>query len=187
MNLRKRPVGIFENIMAGLWDREIGSRFPNCAFQCGLATVSLIIILLLEDAVFHAAIIVAVGSTAFVVFIVPDSVAATPRRVIGGHAVAVVCGTVFAFALQISALASMSEGFPQAREVAAALAVGISIFLMGLTNMGLTNTEHPPAAGTALGLLIPDWSISAVAFILISALVLSIVRIILRPKLINLL
>ncbi len=182
MNLRKRPVGTFENIMAGLWDREIGSRFPNCAFQCGLATVSLIIILLLEDAVFHAAIIVAVGSTAFVVFIVPDSVAATPRRVIGGHAVAVVCGTAFAFALQISALASMSEGFPQAREVSAALAVGISIFLMVLTN-----TEHPPAAGTALGLLIPDWSISAVAFILISALVLSIVRIILRPKLINLL
>ena len=182
MNQRTRPVWALKSLGDGLWAKELGSRFPNFAFQCGLATISLIIILLVENAVFRAAIIVAVASTVFVVFVVPDSVAATPRRVIGGHVVAVVCGSVFAFALQIPALESMSQEVANVRNLAAAIAVGVSIFLMVLTN-----TEHPPAAGTALGLMIPGWSISAVAFILISAVVLSIIRIILRPKLINLL
>ena len=50
-----------------------------------------------------------------------------------------------------------------------------------------TNTEHPPAAGTALGLVVPGWSVPAVIFVLVSVLVLSIVRIVLRHKMVNLL
>ena len=44
-----------------------------------------------------------------------------------------------------------------------------------------------PAEGTELGLVIHDWSWSAVAFIMISALVLSFIRIALRPTLVDLL
>ena len=58
--------------------------------------------------------------------------------------------------------------------------MGVSIFIMVVTN-----TEHPPAAGTALGLLIPGWTLSAVTFILLSAIILSIIRLVLRPKLIT--
>jgi hypothetical protein len=50
-----------------------------------------------------------------------------------------------------------------------------------------TDTEHPPAAGTALGLVIYGWSPSAVFFILSSVIVLSLLRVVLRPRLINLL
>ena len=78
-----------------------------------MATVSLVIILLVEDAVFRAATVVAVASSAF--------------------------------------------------------------------------TICPPAAGTALGLVIHGWSWSAVVFILSSALALSMIRLVLRPRLINLL
>ena len=53
--------------------------------------------------------------------------------------------------------------------------------------MVVTNTEHPPAAGTALGLVIHDWSWPAEAFIMISALVLSFIRMALRPRLVDLL
>ena len=187
MRLRKgsggrQPLGLFERLTDGLWDKNFLARLPNYIFQCGLATVSLIVILLVEDAVFRAAIVVAVASTAFTVFVVPDSVAASPRRVIGGHIVAVIIGSMLAFALQIPALESASEEFRIIRDVVAALSVGISIFIMVFTN-----TEHPPAAGTALGLLIPGWTLSAVTFILLSALILSIIRLVLRPKLINLL
>lgn len=187
MRLRKgsrdrRSLGFFEGFTDKLWDRNFLSRLPNYIFQCGLATVSLIVILLVEDAVFRAAIVVAVASTTFTVFVVPNSVAASPRRVIGGHAVAVIVGTTLAFALQIPALESASEEFLIIRDIVAALSVGISIFIMVVTN-----TEHPPAAGTALGLLIPGWTLSAVTFILLSALILSIIRLLLRPKLINLL
>ena len=53
--------------------------------------------------------------------------------------------------------------------------------------MAITNTQHPPAAGTALGLVIQSWSWSAVLFIMSSAVILSLIRLILRGRLINLL
>lgn len=73
-------------------------------------------------------------------------------------------------------------------DVAAALSVGIGIFLMVVTN-----TEQPAAAGTSLRLIIQccepnmgvDWS--SLIFIMVSAGLLSGVRIALRDKMVNLL
>ena len=70
-----------------LIDPGIVRRPASYLLQCGLATVALFLILLLQDVVLRAAIIAAVASTAFIVFVVPDSVAASPRKVIGGHLV----------------------------------------------------------------------------------------------------
>lgn len=161
-----------------LWDRKALRWYPNYLFQSGLATASLMIILLVEDVVLRAAIVVAVASTAFTIFVVPNSVAASPRRVIGGHVVAVITGA--AFSLILSLVGQGDSGI--FRDVMSALAVGLGMLLMVLTD-----TEHPPAAGTALGLVIHDWGWPAVVFILSSAVTLSIVRTALRPKLINLL
>ncbi len=63
----------------------------------------------------------------------------------------------------------------------AALSVGLGILLMAATN-----TEHPPAAGTALGLVTDGWSWPALVFILTSAIALSLIRAALRSRLINL-
>jgi membrane protein implicated in regulation of membrane protease activity len=52
-----------------------------------------------------------------------------------------------------------------------ALAVGLSLFLMSLTN-----TEHPPAAGTALGIVVQPWSYQIVIFVLVSVISLAIIR-----------
>ena len=153
---------------------------PRYLFQCGLATVALIVILLVENAVFRAAIVVALASTAFIIFVVPDSVAAGPRRVIGGHIVAVIIGSGLSGLLNMPGIESVAEGSRFVSNITAAVSVGISIFVMVVTD-----TEHPPAAGTALGLIIPDWSWSAVVFILSGAVILSIIRIVLRPKMIN--
>ena len=59
-----------------------------------------------------------------------------------------------------------------------ALAVGLSIFLMTVTN-----TEHPPAASTALGVVAHVWSYEVVIFILLAAISLAIVRRLLRSHL----
>ena len=181
-NVRQTTTGLFKRFAAEVWDDKARGRLGQYLFQGGLATLSLVVILLIEDALLRGAIVVAIGSTVFIVFIIPDSVAATPRRVIGGHVVAVICGSALALLLQAPLLETFAENHSYVREIAAALAVGVSIMLMVFTN-----TEHPPAAGTALGLLIPGWSLSAVAFILVGALALSVIRILLRPKLINLL
>ena len=178
---RLRPLSIGGGVLANVLDSNIRSRFPNFLFQCSLATIALIVILLVENAVFRAAIVVAVASTAFTIFVVPDSVASSPRRVIGGHAVAVVTRSIFSSIFLIPALESASEQSGYITDIMAALSVGL-----GILAMVATNTEHPPAAGTALGLVIHGWSWSAVAFILSSAVILSILRIVLRPRMINL-
>lgn len=165
-----------------LLDSNFRRQLPQYLFQCGLATLALVIILLIRDAVLQAAIVVAVASTVFIVFIIPNSVAATPRKVIGGHVVAVIVGSLLYAILNIPLIDAVTNDSGYIVDVIAALSVGLSIFLMVITD-----TEHPPAAGTALGLIIPGWSWSAVAFILVGALIFSLVRIALRPKLINLL
>ncbi len=165
-----------------LLDRNFRQRLPKYLFQCGLATLALIIILLIQDAVLRAAIVVAIASTVFIVFIIPDSVAATPRKVIGGHVVAVIIGSILFAILSIPAIDAVIKGSSYIIDLIAALSVGLSILLMVMTD-----TEHPPAAGTALGLIIPGWSWSAVVFIICGALILSMMRLVLRPKLVNLL
>ena len=165
-----------------LLNRNFRRQLPKYLFQCGLATVALIIILLVQDAVFHAAIVVAIASTVFIIFVIPDSVAAVPRKVIGGHVVAVIVGSVLSTILNIPAIDAVVKDSSYITDLIAALSVGLSIFLMVITD-----TEHPPAAGTALGLIIPGWSWSAVVFIVCGALILSMMRLVLRPKLVNLL
>ena len=68
------------------------------------------------------------------------------------------------------------------RDLVAVVAVGFSILLMVLTN-----TEHPPAAGTALGLGVAGWDPSAILFVLLGAIALSIIHRLLRSRLQNLL
>ena len=82
----------------------------------------------------------------------------------------------------IPALEAFAEQSKYLLYIVAALSVGVSIVMMVATN-----TEHPPAAGTVLGLVVKVLGWQAVAFILISAVLLSLIRLVLRPKLINLL
>ena len=165
-----------------LWDRRAVSRAPQYIFQCGLATLVLLVVLIVEDAVLNAAVMVAVASTAFIIFVIPDSIAARPRRVIGGHVVAVLIGGLLTIILHSSFLNPIVAGNRIVFDVMAALSLGISILLMVVTN-----TEHPPAAGTALGLILEGFSWNLVLFVLLSALLMSLIRIVLRNKMTNLL
>ena len=66
--------------------------------------------------------------------------------------------------------------------LAGALSVGLSIFLMTITD-----TEHPPAATTAIGIIASGWSYKIALFVLLSALCLSLARRLLRSRLKDLL
>ena len=50
-------------------------------------------------------------------------------------------------------------------------AVGLTILAMGLTD-----TEHPPAAGIALGMAGRPWELNIFVYILIAVLILGIIR-----------
>ena len=164
-----------------LFDQKFRSQAHHYVFQCLLATLALVVILLVQDAVLRAAIVVAVASTAFIVFAIPHTPAAGLRKVMGGHLVAVVLGSMATGALRAVGIDTF-DADRHAFYVAAAVAVGLSIFVMVVTD-----TEHAPAAGTALGLVIPGWSWSAVVFIIVAVTVLCALRVLLGPRLVNLL
>ena len=136
--------------------------------------------MLVMDVVVRAAIVVAIASSVFIVFVMPHSRASIPRRVIGGHVVAVIVASGFAL-LHLTPVGGFAAESHLASDLMAAAAVGLTILIMVSSN-----TEHPPAAGTVLGLAIEGWALSAVFFVLLGAVMLSVVHAFLRPRLINL-
>lgn len=164
-----------------LIDRKFRRHWKNYLFQCALSTLALLLILLVVDVVLRAAIVVAIASSAFIVFVRPHGEASAPQRVIGGHVVAVFVGAAFSALYLIPGFGELAEGLHLARDLMAVLSVGLSTLLMVLTN-----TEHAPAAGTALGLVVGGWEPSAALFVLIGAVMLSAVHFLLRTRLTNL-
>jgi CBS-domain-containing membrane protein len=123
-----------------LFDSNLRGRAGNYVAQSAMATLA---ILLFEDVVLRAAIVVDMASTAFTIFVLPNSVAATPRKIIGGHVMGVVAGSLVAAIIGLPSIAPIVEDSRLLFDSLAALTVGLSIALM--------DTEHPPAAGAALG------------------------------------
>lgn len=165
-----------------LIDRKFRQNWRSYLFQSALTMVALLIILLVIDVVLQAAIVVAIASTAFIVFVAPHSNAAGPRRVVGGHIVAMAVGTFFSLAYLVPELGELVSTSNSVRDLVAVLAVGLSMLVMAITN-----TEHPPAAGTALGLVVTGWTPSAVLFVVLGTVTLSLIHLLLRPYLKNLL
>ncbi|MFW6381746.1 MAG: HPP family protein [Bacillota bacterium] len=78
-------------------------------------------------------ILAGVGSTFFTIFALPNNRTARSRNILGSYVISIIVG-LFCFNYFFS-------------YVSGGLSVGLSTFLMVLTD-----TEHPPAAGIALGL-----------------------------------
>ena len=148
----------------------------NYVIQSLLAVVAVAVILFFIEVLTHAVIVAALGASTFIVFAMPHTIAAQARRLVGGHVVVVVCGCIFYYAL---VLIGYPEGLQLSQElvisIAGALSVGLAIFLMAITN-----TEHPPAAATALGIVIGGWSSGVIVFIFLGAVSLALTRRLLR-------
>ena len=73
--LRPRHRGSEQTVLSGnVIDRNLPGRAHNSTPQCGLGSLSLFLILLVEDALIEVGIVVAVASTAFTIFVYPYSV-----------------------------------------------------------------------------------------------------------------
>ena len=154
-----------------LWDRRVISHAPQYLFQIGLATIALAVVLLVEDRIFNAAIVVAIASTAYIVFVIPDSVAATPRKVLGGHAVAVLVGGILSYLFSFTFLGTLAVESRLFFDIIAAASVGLSILIMVSTN-----TEHPPAVGILLGVALQPWQWTTFVALVIAVFILAMIR-----------
>lgn len=144
-------------------DPKLRSRWKNYLWQGAIAGFSIILILLVLGNVLDLVLIAAVGSTAFVVFSVPHSKTASTRNVVGGHSLCIIAGILGHYMPN-----TMFGG---------GLAVALGFFLMVTTN-----SEHPPAAGTALALSEGHLFRGAI-FVFVAALIFSGLRYILLPRL----
>ena len=128
------------------------------------AAVFFITLLLSENPV----VIASIGATAFIVFALPNNIAAEPKRIIGGHFLGFFIGSCFAVFPFMDIIFFKAIWF--------ALSIGFTILLMVVLDF-----EHPPAAGIALGMTLVGYSGSAAIAIIISVLSLAIIVIYLNP------
>ena len=159
-----------------IFDKKLKKYFPNYILQSLLATITLTIILYFENIFTSTAVVASLGATTFIIFAMPKYTTAQPRRVIGGHIIGIIMGV---FCFYLASCTQNREGFFLAHNILKifipSLSVGLSIFIMAITN-----TEHPPAAGTALGIVIQGWSYSTILVILITISLLSLTKYLLK-------
>ena len=152
---------------------ELRFYWKHYVSQSLLAALVVFVVILALNIDDDAVIMASIGATAFIVFAMPNSVTAKSRNVIGGHLVGLACGFI-ATLIPVPAWVNPSIG----QAFLYALAVGLSIFIMVVTD-----TEHPPAAATALGIVIRGISLRVTIAVIASALLLSLIRRLFKPHL----
>jgi CBS-domain-containing membrane protein len=150
--------------------------------QCLMAAAVVFAILLALDTIRDAAVIAALGASSFIAFTMPHMNVSHPRFLIGGYVVGIITGCGSHHLLRASSsVQAVSEHATLLLMLFGALAVGLAIF-----TMVITNTEHPPAASLALGLAINGCTLEEVLLILIGIVTLALAKHFLKPLLRNL-
>jgi len=155
-------------------DEKLETEPKYFILQTLLAFVSLSVVLVLLGIMGRKALVAALGSSLFIAFLTPNSYTAKAKNMIGSHLLSGGVGLGFYH------LMNLLPGTRIVLILLSSLAVAISMFLMVVTD-----TEHPPAAGTALGLATGGGWVSFL-FIVISVVVLVIIKKLLDPWLADL-
>jgi len=147
---------------------EFRQHWRNYVFQSLFATLAVFVVLYFLT-LQNAVIIASLGASAFIVFAMPKALTANARNVIGGHIVGLFWGFVFSLVPHPTQFASL---------VCYSSAVGLSIF-----TMVVTDTEHPPASGTALGVAITGMHPDVLVAVILSIVLLSLIHHFFKPYL----
>ena len=139
-------------------------------FQCLLAAFAVLLVLLILDSTHQTAIIASIGASAFIVFTAPNAFSSRVRSLLGGYMIGSVTGIGCSLLAELLDTAG-TEGWGTTVIALGAISVGISIFLMVITD-----TEHPPAAGLALAFVLNTWNLKTVIVVFFAAVLLSLVK-----------
>ena len=165
-----------------LFDPKFDANKMRYLGQTILVAAVVALVLILIDAPSQSVFVASVGSTSFIVFAMPHRAVSRPRYVLGGYVVCFLmglpCYLLYAYALSL--------GLPGGEHVLMCLAGGLAVAASTL-GMVMTNTEHPPAAGLALGIVLNGWQPGPIAVALLSVALVSAAKRVLRSMLIDLL
>lgn len=165
-----------------LFDPKFRANKGRYFTQTILAAAVVAFVLILIDAPAQSVLVASVGSTAFIVFAMPHRAVSKPRYVLGGYAVCFLVGVPCHFLYSYA----LSAGLHGSAHVLMCLAGGLAVAASTL-GMVVTNTEHPPAAGLALGLVLNGWQPGPIVVALACVALVSGAKQVLREALIDLL
>jgi CBS domain-containing membrane protein len=173
-------------VHVNLLDNKIKQNLKRYTIQVSFATLALFCTFVAEQVLVggeeaRAIIVAAIASTAFILFISPFSASARPRSVFGGHLIAVLVSIPLTWIADGTFGHSVSSAVPYVFGLYAALGVGLTMFLMASTN-----TEHPPAAGTALAVVAHGFDWRLVLFLVLAIGILVAIQRAFRHRFINL-
>jgi CBS-domain-containing membrane protein len=164
-----------------LLDEKFKTNYKNYMFQCTVAAAITFVIFLFVDIVSSMVILAAYGATTFIAFTMPWGYAARPRNIIGGYFVGSIVGILIHSIQGILLNAHILINNHLLLLISSALCVGITSIILVITD-----TEHPPAVGMALGLIINEWNFLSIFITLTAIIALTIAKEALKPHLINL-
>lgn len=150
--------------------------------QTLLAIVALFITLLALHNISNAFILASIGATTVIIFTSPNTPKHGAKHLIGAYIIGLTIGTIFNFIQEYTLTTSMFLNLQHfAPELFGAMSVGCTMFIMYSSHL-----RHPPVAGIALGLVLHEWTIGIIYGALAAIIVLTLIRRILSPYLINL-
>ena len=158
-----------------LLDPQFRRSHKNYLVQVALATAAMFVVLSMVDSLSDAALAAGLGSSALIVFINPSNRSASPRSMIGGHFQGVLIGLGFSFLLFSSPLEDFATSSTLLRGGVLAVSVGTLMLVMSTTD-----TEHPPAAGTVLGIAAKAWDPITISIIIGAVLLLAFIKFLLH-------
>ncbi len=161
-----------------IFDEKFRKNKLRYILQCSLATISVFIFLMLLDALSDAVIVASLGASSFIAFAMPKTRSAIPKAMIGGYSVGLISGIICHYLLVF--ISNGNAVIPGNLLFAffCALAIGLTIFVMAITN-----TEHPPSAGIALGIVIEGFEPLSVIVIIVGIILLAVIKTLLMPVL----
>ena len=179
---------IFRRLAAGR-DPDTGERWTwrdpglashpiRFAVQAGLAALVMLAVLMFVDSLSNAAIAAGLASSVVVIFINPSNRTARIRAVVGGHGLALMLGAALSFLLFYGPVDTFLNDADYLRNFGYAAAVGMAVLLMAITN-----AEHPPAAGTAIGMASREFDLLIFFSIIGAVLMLAVIKLALRAHL----
>lgn len=162
-----------------LFDENFKKNRSRYILQSLLAGLSVGIALALFNVVEDPFIVAAFGASSFIAFGLPHSTMAKPRNLIGGYAVGSLIGGGLYF------LTTIPLEHPGALQAEHLLTCAVAVVLAMIV-MTVTNTEHAPATSVALGLVINGWTPGVIVKVMIGITIISIINVVFKDKLIDL-
>ena len=167
---------MYESESLNILDRRFPENIPRYMLQAGLAAAAVAGILCTFDAATQMGLVAGLGASAFIAFTMPHTRAAMPRSMIGGYLICITVGIIFHQLAETPGMIRLLQLHDAAWVVLVAIGLGA-----GMLGMVGTNSEHAPAAGIALGMMLNPWTYLTVAYVLLGVAILSLLRGLLAP------